>query len=190
METLEVAELCFPQLLNISCKKLMQHRGESIVLYVFLSSMSFLTVALNLLVIISISHFRHEDEFTSMQLHSPTNLLLLSLAVSDFLVGLLLMPVQITLPGGCWLLGSIRVTNGYVAVNRYEHHVGYRCCSDNVVDEIIHCAKDVTEKPAVLYVDDLNRHQQEAHKEVRDSQGEDEEVGGAVQLPGEEGQHH
>ncbi|XP_031729869.1 trace amine-associated receptor 13c-like [Anarrhichthys ocellatus] len=98
METLEGAELCFPQLLNTSCKKPMQHRAESIFLYVLLSCMSLLTVALNLLVIISISHFR--------QLHSPTNLLLLSLAVSDFLVGLLLMPFQILLLGGCWFLGN------------------------------------------------------------------------------------
>ncbi|XP_068590289.1 trace amine-associated receptor 13c-like [Cebidichthys violaceus] len=99
METLEGAELCFPQLLNTSCKKPMQHRAETIFLYVLLSCMSLLTVALNLLVIISISHFR--------QLHSPTNLLLLSLAVSDFLVGLLLMPFQILLLGGCWFLGNM-----------------------------------------------------------------------------------
>jgi len=66
METLQGAELCFPQLLNTSCKRPMQHRTESLFLNIFFSSMSFLTVALNLLVIISISHFRHEDELTSM----------------------------------------------------------------------------------------------------------------------------
>ncbi|XP_037646263.1 trace amine-associated receptor 13c-like [Sebastes umbrosus] len=99
METLDEAELCFLQLLNTSCRKPMRHHAETIFLYILLSCMSFLTVALNLLVIISISHFR--------QLHSPTNLLLLSLAVSDLLVGLLLMPMQILLIGGCWFLGSL-----------------------------------------------------------------------------------
>ncbi|XP_071338708.1 trace amine-associated receptor 13c-like [Trachinotus anak] len=98
METKEGAELCFPQLLNTSCRKPLRHRAETMFLYILLSCISLLTVALNLLVIISISHFR--------QLHTSTNLLLLSLAVADFLVGLLLMPVQILLIGGCWFLGS------------------------------------------------------------------------------------
>ncbi|XP_068429039.1 trace amine-associated receptor 13c-like [Clinocottus analis] len=99
METLEGAELCYPQLLNTSCRKSMQPHADNIFLYVFLSSISLITAALNLLVIISISHFR--------QLHNPTNLLLLSLAVSDFLVGLLMMPVQIFFLGACWFLGSM-----------------------------------------------------------------------------------
>ncbi|KAM9347449.1 trace amine-associated receptor 13c-like [Symphorus nematophorus] len=99
METLEEAELCFPQLLNSSCRKPEQHRAETIFLYILLSCISLLTVALNLLVIISVFHFR--------QLHTPTNLLLLSLAVSDLLVGLLLMPLRILRMKGCWFLGSL-----------------------------------------------------------------------------------
>nr|XP_033474175.1 trace amine-associated receptor 13c-like [Epinephelus lanceolatus] len=105
METLEGAELCFP-LLNSSCKKPTKPHMEAMLIYVLLSSISVITVALNLLVIISISHFR--------QLHTPTNLLLLSLAVSDLLMGLLLMPVEIIYIEACWFLGDILCTLYYV----------------------------------------------------------------------------
>ncbi|XP_026224688.1 trace amine-associated receptor 1-like [Anabas testudineus] len=99
METLEEAELCFPQLFNTSCKKHKRSHSERMLTYVLMSSVSLLTVFLNLLVIISISYFR--------QLHNPTNLILLSLAVSDFLVGLLVMPLEILLTEPCWLLGDL-----------------------------------------------------------------------------------
>ncbi|XP_034417881.1 trace amine-associated receptor 13c-like [Cyclopterus lumpus] len=98
MKTLEEVELCFPQLLNSSCRKPMRPHALSMLTYILLSSISLLTVTLNLLVIISISHFR--------QLHTPTNLLLLSLAVSDFFVGFLML-FQIVLIDGCWFLGDL-----------------------------------------------------------------------------------
>ncbi|KAM8856125.1 trace amine-associated receptor 13c-like [Spinachia spinachia] len=97
MKSLE-DELCFPHLLNSSCRKATRPHFVSTLTYILLSFISVLTVTLNLLVIISISHFRH--------LHTPTNLLLLSLAVSDFFVGLI-MSFQIVLIDGCWFLGDL-----------------------------------------------------------------------------------
>ncbi|XP_056144893.1 trace amine-associated receptor 13c-like [Lampris incognitus] len=109
METLEGVELCFPQLLNTSCRKSMRPRSEAVLFYVLLSFISLLTVTLNLLVIISISHFR--------QLHTPTNLILLSLAVSDFLVGLLVMPGEgAGHIGICWVLGDFMCALSYLGL--------------------------------------------------------------------------
>ncbi|XP_077946750.1 trace amine-associated receptor 13c-like [Gasterosteus aculeatus] len=98
METLVGTNLCFPQLINTSCRKPIRPHLEAMLIYIVLSSISLLTVALNLLVIISISHFK--------QLQTPPNLLLLSLAVSDFFVGLFMI-FQIMMINGCWLLGDL-----------------------------------------------------------------------------------
>uniref|UniRef100_A0A3B5MH24 G-protein coupled receptors family 1 profile domain-containing protein n=1 Tax=Xiphophorus couchianus TaxID=32473 RepID=A0A3B5MH24_9TELE len=94
---LEEAELCFPEFLNSSCKRLTIPHFEVVLMYIVLSSISVLTAFLNLLLIVSISHFR--------QLHTFTNVLLLSLAFSDFIMGFLLF-FQIYL-NDCWYLGNI-----------------------------------------------------------------------------------
>ncbi len=91
-------QYCFPAI-NSSCIKEKRSSHEYNIMYVFFSLLSAWTVFLNLLVIISISHFK--------KLHTPTNLLILSLAVADMLVGLIVMPVDaIKLIETCWYFGD------------------------------------------------------------------------------------
>ncbi|XP_026001356.1 trace amine-associated receptor 13c-like [Astatotilapia calliptera] len=99
MDTQSRAELCFPQLFNTSCKKPTTPLSQVLLFHILMPSMSLLTVTLNLLVIIAVSHFR--------QLHTPTNILLLSLAAADFLIGLLFMPGEILRNTVCWFLGQL-----------------------------------------------------------------------------------
>ncbi|XP_026151927.1 trace amine-associated receptor 4-like [Mastacembelus armatus] len=94
---MEETELCFPQL-NSSCSRVVRPYALTIFLYILLCTINLLTVFLNLLVIISISHYK--------QLHSPTNLLVLALAVSDFLVAPIMF-FQVLLINGCWLLSDL-----------------------------------------------------------------------------------
>ncbi|CAL8289866.1 unnamed protein product [Lota lota] len=99
-------DLCYPLLLNNSCRRTLRPRSQASFLYVTLSSVALLTVLLNLLVIVSISHFR--------QLHTPTNLVLLSLACSDLLIGLLVMPLMAQqFIRTCWYLGQRACTASY-----------------------------------------------------------------------------
>ncbi|XP_065121610.1 trace amine-associated receptor 13c-like [Paramisgurnus dabryanus] len=91
-------QYCFPAI-NSSCIKTKRSRHEYNIMYVFFSLLSVWTVFLNLLVIISISHFK--------KLHTPTNMLILSLAVADLLIGLIIMPLEaIRLIETCWYFGD------------------------------------------------------------------------------------
>ncbi|XP_057709514.1 trace amine-associated receptor 13c-like [Corythoichthys intestinalis] len=99
MDTEDQSDLCFPQLGNISCRKTTSAWSQMFFFTVFPPITCILTVLLNLLVIISISHFR--------QLYTTTNLLLLSLAISDVLAVLTTLPFVINKIKSCWFLGDI-----------------------------------------------------------------------------------
>ncbi|XP_056323415.1 trace amine-associated receptor 13c-like [Danio aesculapii] len=90
-------QYCFPDI-NSSCVKGQHSRYGYITTFLFVSLLSAWTVFLNLLVIISISHFK--------KLHTPTNMIILSLAVNDLFIGLA-MPIEaIRLTETCWYFGA------------------------------------------------------------------------------------
>ncbi|XP_042587971.1 trace amine-associated receptor 13c-like [Cyprinus carpio] len=91
-------QYCFPAI-NSSCIKGKRSSFERNITYMFVLLLSAWTVFLNLLVIISISHFK--------KLHTPTNLIILSLAVDDMLVGIFLIPIEgIKQIETCWYFGD------------------------------------------------------------------------------------
>ncbi|XP_053495090.1 trace amine-associated receptor 13c-like [Ictalurus furcatus] len=83
---------------HFSCPESSGSPAVYILLYVCSAAVVLLTVCGNLLVIISVLHFK--------QLHTATNMLVLSLAVSDFLVGAFVMlPILIWTIESCWIFG-------------------------------------------------------------------------------------
>ncbi|XP_043076479.1 trace amine associated receptor 15 [Puntigrus tetrazona] len=89
---------CLPHW-NTSCSLDFHLNYVNLFLFLYISTVSVLTVCGNLLVIVSIMIFK--------QLHTPANLLILSLALSDFLVGICVMPVEsIRSINSCFYMGK------------------------------------------------------------------------------------
>ncbi|XP_073191296.1 trace amine-associated receptor 7a-like [Lepidochelys kempii] len=94
----EEAQYCFENI-NGSCYKTLWSSGIRITLYVVLSFLTVLTLGGNLMVMITIAYFK--------QLHSPTNVLLVSLACADFCLGLTVLPFSsIRSVETCWYFGE------------------------------------------------------------------------------------
>ncbi|XP_039605611.1 trace amine-associated receptor 1-like [Polypterus senegalus] len=97
-ENSEIVQYCYDSVKS-SCQKRPYTISVRILIYVFLWMTIIVTIVGNLLVIISISHFR--------VLHSPTNYFILSLAVVDLCLGGFIMPpVMVRSVETCWYFGE------------------------------------------------------------------------------------
>ncbi|XP_060901730.1 trace amine-associated receptor 1-like [Labrus mixtus] len=92
-------ELCYESS-NASCLRTVYPMPLRVALYVILGVIIILTVCGNLLVTFSVAYFK--------QLHTPTNYLIFSLAMSDLLLGIIVMfPGMIRYIETCWYFGDL-----------------------------------------------------------------------------------
>ncbi|XP_018555677.1 trace amine-associated receptor 13c-like [Lates calcarifer] len=91
-------QYCFPDS-NASCVMAQFSVGTKVALYLLFALGMLVTILGNSVVIVSIAHFT--------QLQNPTNVLVLSLALADLLVGVVVMPFSaIRTVHGCWFYGD------------------------------------------------------------------------------------
>ncbi|XP_060761635.1 trace amine-associated receptor 13c-like [Neoarius graeffei] len=98
LEEAGLKEYCFPDS-NNSCLKASYHIAAQTIIYLLLMFAIIITILGNSVVIISIAHFK--------QLHTPTNILVMSLALTDLILGVIVMPFSlIRSVDGCWYFGQ------------------------------------------------------------------------------------
>ncbi|XP_072412619.1 trace amine-associated receptor 4-like [Chiloscyllium punctatum] len=98
-ENSENVQYCF-EFVNTSCPRVTRSIAINVALYIFITISILITLFGNLVVIISVLHFK--------QLQTPTNFLLLSLAVVDFLVGFIVLPYSMVRSvETCWYFGEV-----------------------------------------------------------------------------------
>ncbi|XP_078397416.1 trace amine-associated receptor 4-like [Cetorhinus maximus] len=99
LENSKDVQYCF-EFVNTSCTRVTRSTAINAALYIFISISILITIFGNLVVIISVFHFK--------QLQTPTNCLLLSLAVVDFLVGFIVLPYSMVRSvETCWYFGEV-----------------------------------------------------------------------------------
>ncbi|XP_072356822.1 trace amine-associated receptor 4-like [Scyliorhinus torazame] len=98
LENSEDVQYCF-EFINTSCPRVTRSTAVNATMYIFITISILITIFGNLTVIISVLHFK--------QLQTPTNCLLLSLAVVDFLVGFIVLPYSMVRSvETCWYFGE------------------------------------------------------------------------------------
>ncbi|XP_051500411.1 trace amine-associated receptor 13c-like [Myxocyprinus asiaticus] len=98
LQEYDSTQFCYPAA-NNSCVQGIHSVTSQTVLYLILVSAMVVTILGNTVVIISIAHFK--------QLQTPTNILVMSLALADLLLGLVVMPFSIIRSViGCWFYGD------------------------------------------------------------------------------------